>query len=63
MIGVTAAASASVYLARGDIHPLLAAPVASDILGSARVEPQRLLDEGFTFEHPTLADRVTAALA
>jgi len=42
---------------------LLAAPVASDILGSARVEPQRLLDEGFTFEHPTLADRLTAALA
>ena len=32
MIGVTAAASASVYFARGDIHPLLAAPVAIGVL-------------------------------
>ncbi|MGH3509526.1 MAG: TIGR01777 family oxidoreductase [Nocardioidaceae bacterium] len=41
---------------------LFAGPASSDILGSARVEPRRLLDEGFTFEHPTLVDRLTAAL-
>jgi hypothetical protein len=32
MIGVTAAASASVYFARGQIHPVLAAPVAVGVL-------------------------------
>jgi uncharacterized membrane protein YfcA len=32
MIGVTAAAGAGVYFARGDIHPLIAAPVASGVL-------------------------------
>ncbi len=32
MIGVTAAASASVYFARGQIHPVLAAPVATGVL-------------------------------
>jgi uncharacterized membrane protein YfcA len=32
MIGVTAAASASVYFARGQIHPLLAGPVAVGVL-------------------------------
>jgi len=32
MIGVTAAASAGVYFARGDIHPLVAAPVALGVL-------------------------------
>ncbi|MHB8575967.1 MAG: sulfite exporter TauE/SafE family protein [Dehalococcoidia bacterium] len=37
MIGVTAAASASVYFARGDIHPLLAAPVAVGVLFGATV--------------------------
>lgn len=35
MIGVTAAASAGVYFARGDIHPLIAAPVALGVLGGA----------------------------
>jgi uncharacterized membrane protein YfcA len=35
MIGVTAAASAGVYFARGDIHPLTAAPVALGVLGGA----------------------------
>jgi len=35
MIGVTAAASAGVYFARGDIHPLVAAPVALGVLGGA----------------------------
>jgi uncharacterized membrane protein YfcA len=32
MIGITSAASAGVYFARGDIHPLLAAPVAVGVL-------------------------------
>jgi uncharacterized membrane protein YfcA len=35
MIGVTAAASAGVYLARGDIDPFLAAPVAAGVLVGA----------------------------
>ena len=32
MIGVTAAASAGVYFARGDIDPFVAAPVAAGVL-------------------------------
>ena len=36
--------------------------VSSELLGSERVEPQRLLDEGFTFEHPTLESRLLSAL-
>jgi uncharacterized protein len=36
--------------------------VASELLGSERVEPQRLLDEGFTFEHTTLEARLRSAL-
>jgi uncharacterized membrane protein YfcA len=32
MIGVTAAASASVYFMRGDINPMIAAPVATGVL-------------------------------
>jgi len=32
MIGITAAATASVYWSRGDIHPLLAGPVAAGVL-------------------------------
>jgi uncharacterized membrane protein YfcA len=32
MIGITAAASAGVYFARGDIHPLIATPVAIGVL-------------------------------
>jgi uncharacterized protein len=35
MIGITAAASAGVYFARGDIHPLIAAPVALGVLAGA----------------------------
>ena len=35
MIGVTAAASAGVYLARGDINPFIAAPVAAGVLGGS----------------------------
>ena len=37
MIGVTAAASAGIYFARGDIPPLVAAPVALGILAGALV--------------------------
>ncbi len=32
MVGVTAAASAGVYFSRGDIHPIIAAPVALGVL-------------------------------
>lgn len=37
--------------------------VSSELLGSARVVPTRLLDAGFVFEHPTLESRLEAALA
>ncbi len=37
--------------------------VASELLGSTRVEPERLLEEGFTFEHSTLEARLVSALA
>jgi uncharacterized protein len=37
MIGVTAAASAGVYFARGDINPFVAAPVAAGVLLGATV--------------------------
>ena len=37
MIGVTAAASAGVYFARGDIDPFVAAPVAAGVLGGATI--------------------------
>ncbi|MCC7496185.1 MAG: sulfite exporter TauE/SafE family protein [Bryobacterales bacterium] len=37
MMGVTAAASASVYFARGDIHPLVAGPVAAGVLIGATI--------------------------
>lgn len=35
MIGVTAAASAGIYFARGDIHPAIAAPVALGVVAGA----------------------------
>ena len=36
MVGITAATSASIYLARGDVHPLVAAPLClGAILGGA----------------------------
>jgi len=38
------------------------ADVSSELLGSARVEPARLLAAGFRFDHPTLHDRLVAAL-
>jgi uncharacterized protein (TIGR01777 family) len=37
-------------------------PIASELLNSTRVEPARLLAEGFEFEHPTLNERLAAAL-
>jgi uncharacterized protein len=40
----------------------LAGTVSSELLNSTRVEPARLLAEDFTFDHPTLDDRLTAAL-
>ena len=36
--------------------------VSSELLNSTRVEPARLLAEGFTFEHPTLNEQLAAAL-
>jgi uncharacterized protein len=36
--------------------------VSSELLNSTRVEPARLLEEGFVFEHPTLNQRLAAAL-
>jgi uncharacterized protein (TIGR01777 family) len=40
----------------------LAGPPSTELLGSCRVEPERLLEEGFTFRQPTLEDRLRAAL-
>ena len=37
MIGITAAASAAMYFTRGDIHPLIAAPVALGVMLGASV--------------------------
>jgi len=37
MIGVTGAAGAAVYVSRGDVHPLLAGPVALGVLAGAAV--------------------------
>lgn len=43
MIGVTAAGSAGVYFARGDVHPLIAAPVALGVLLGAALGSRLLL--------------------
>jgi uncharacterized membrane protein YfcA len=43
MIGVTAAASAGIYFSRGDIPPMIAAPVALGILTGALVGARLLL--------------------
>src|ERR1035437_1190752 len=42
MIGVTAAASAGIYLGRGDVDPQIAAPVALGVLAGALVGAQLL---------------------
>ena len=44
----------AVRLALGD--------AATELLGGANVEPGRLLDAGFDFEHPTLESRLASAL-
>ncbi|MBI3536593.1 MAG: sulfite exporter TauE/SafE family protein [Chloroflexi bacterium] len=43
MIGVTAAASAGVYFIRGDVNPLIAAPVALGVLLGARIGARVML--------------------
>ena len=43
MIGVTAAGSAGVYFARGDVHPLIAAPVALGVLIGAALGSRLLM--------------------
>jgi uncharacterized protein (TIGR01777 family) len=40
----------------------VAGAVSSELLNSTRVEPARLLAEGFAFEHPTLNERLACAL-
>ncbi len=42
MIGVTAAASAGVYFARGDVNPVIAAPVALGVVLGASLGPRVL---------------------
>jgi len=43
MIGVTAAASAGIYFARGDVNPLIAAPVALGVLLGASLGSRLLM--------------------
>jgi uncharacterized membrane protein YfcA len=43
MIGVTAAASAGIYLARGDVNPVIVGPVALGILVGAAIGARMLL--------------------
>jgi uncharacterized membrane protein YfcA len=43
MIGVTAAASAGIYFERGDIHPMVAAPVALGVLAGATIGARTLV--------------------
>ncbi len=47
----------------GPLLRLVLGEFAEDVLGSQRVLPQRLLDAGFTFAHPTVEDAVRAAVA
>jgi uncharacterized membrane protein YfcA len=49
MIGVTAAASAGIYFSRGDIPPLIAAPVALGILIGALIGARLLARMSNTF--------------
>lgn len=37
-------------------------PAAPEVFNSQRVKPARLLEAGFTFEHPTVEEQLTAAL-
>jgi NAD dependent epimerase/dehydratase family enzyme len=36
--------------------------VSSELHSSTRLDPARLLEEGFVFEHPTLNEQLAAAL-
>jgi uncharacterized protein (TIGR01777 family) len=36
--------------------------ISSEVLGSQRIAPERLTGRGFTFDHPTLEDRLASAL-
>ncbi|MDT0444113.1 TIGR01777 family oxidoreductase [Streptomyces johnsoniae] len=47
----------------GPLLRLVLGEFAEDVLGSQRVLPQRLLDAGFTFAHPTVEEAVRAAIA
>jgi uncharacterized protein (TIGR01777 family) len=52
----------SVVPVPGVVLNTLAGTVASMLLNSTRVEPARLLAEGFVFDHPTVNARLAAAL-
>jgi uncharacterized membrane protein YfcA len=55
MIGVTAAASAGIYFARGDVDPIIVAPVAIGILIGAAVGARILLRSRNTTVRKTFA--------
>jgi uncharacterized membrane protein YfcA len=59
MIGVTAAASAGIYFARGDVNPLIVAPVALGILLGAAVGARLLVRA----RNPTIRKLFVAVLA
>lgn len=44
------------------VRNALVGPIGGEILASQRIEPRRLLDEGFAFAHNDVADRVADAL-
>jgi len=59
MIGVTAAASAGIYFARGDVNPLIVAPVALGILIGAAIGARVLLRS----RNPTIRKAFAIVLA
>ena len=59
MIGVTAAASAGIYYERGDVNPLIVAPVAIGILIGAAIGAKLLL----RFRNPTVRKLFAIVLA
>jgi uncharacterized protein len=59
MIGVTAAASAGIYFVRGDVNPVIVAPVALGILVGARVGARFLVKA----RNPTIRKIFAAVLA
>ena len=44
------------------LRNLLVGPIGGEVLASQRIEPRRLLDEGFAFAHNDIHDRIAAAL-